>query len=435
MARYIKEAKPFSERKEEQRRLAAKVTLLLNEIEEGGEDAVRALSQRFDDWSPPSFLLTAAEISEAMKQVPPSAVEDIKFARGQIKNFALKQKEALREIEVETMPGLVLGHKNIPVDSVGCYVPGGGYPLIVSALMSVVTARTAGVKRIVAATPPHGGRPEPLVIAAMHLAGADEILILGGIQALGAMAFGMQDLSSVSMLVGPGNAFVAEAKRQLFGRVGIDLLAGPTETLLLADDSVDGELCAVDLLGQAEHGVTSPAVLITNSLRLAEDTLGWIKRLLKKMPTAATAAQAWQEYGAVLLCADHREMLTAADKIASEHVQLMTRDDEFFLNNMTNYGSLFVGPRTNVAYGDKVSGPNHILPTRGGAKWSGGLWVGKFIKTCTYQRITDDKTAASIGAFCSRLSMLEGMSGHAEQANIRIRRYGKGKAKPYEAAK
>lgn len=434
MASYIKEAKSLRERREEQRWIAARVADILATVEERGEAAIRELSQKFDNWSPESFSLTAAKITAATKQLAPTALEDIKFAQRQVRNFAIQQKAALQEVEVEAMPGLVLGHKNIPVHSVGCYVPGGKYPLIASANMSVVTAKVAGVSRIVAATPPNQGRVEPAVIAALHLGGADEIIVLGGIQAIGAMALGMDGLEPVNMLVGPGNAYVAEAKRQLFGRVGIDLLAGPTETLLIADDSVDGEICAVDLLGQAEHGPTSPAVLITNSLRLAKDTQKWVESLVAKMPTGETAAKAWQDYGAIILCADYEEMLLEADKVASEHVQLMTADDDYFLDRLMNYGALFVGPRTNVAYGDKVSGTNHILPTRGGAKYTGGLWVGKFMKTCTYQRITKDATAAELGAYCSRLCMLEGMSGHAEQANIRIRRYSDNKVEPYRAA-
>ncbi len=433
MAEYIKKGKSQGEKRQEQQEIAAKVAAILADIEARGEEAIRSLSKQFDSWSPPSFQLSKQEIEEAMKQVPPTAIEDIKFAQQQVRNFAIKQRQALQEVEVEPMEGLILGHKNIPVDSVGCYVPGGKYPLVASAHMSVVTAKVAGVGRIVASSPPAEGVPHPVVVAAMHLGGADEILTLGGIQAIGAMALGMKDLPPVAMLVGPGNAFVAEAKRQLFGRVGIDLLAGPTETLLIADDSVDGELCAIDLLGQAEHGPTSPAVLITNSRQLAEDTQVWIARLLKQMPNGETAAQAWEDYGAIILCANKEEMCQEADKIASEHVQVMTEDDDYFLTNMTNYGALFIGPRTNVAYGDKVSGTNHTLPTRRAATYTGGLWVGKFLKTCTYQRVTQDSTAAKLGDYCSRLCMLEGMSGHAEQANIRIRRYGKREVPPYQA--
>ena len=434
MAEYIKEGKPQGEKKKERQRIAATVAGILDSIDEKGEDAIRELSLKFDNWSPPSFRLSRAEIEKARKQVAATAIEDIGFAQKQVRHFARKQKEALQELEVQTLPGLILGHKNIPVGSVGCYVPGGKYPLIASAHMSLVTAKVAEVRRIVAATPPSQGAPHPLVITAMDLGGADEIFVLGGIQAIGAMALGMKDLQPVDMLVGPGNAFVAEAKRQLFGRVGIDLLAGPTETLILADETVDGELCAIDLLGQAEHGTTSPAALITDSRPLAEDTQKWIAQLLKQMPNGETAAQAWNDHGIIILCADQREMRVEADRIASEHVQVMTRDDDYFLTNMTNYGALFLGPRTNVAYGDKVSGTNHTLPTRRAATYTGGLWVGKFLKTCTYQRVLDDAAAVKLGAYCSRLSMLEGMSGHAEQANIRIRRYGGKKAPPYEAA-
>jgi len=433
MAEYIKKGKSQGEKRQEQQEIASRVAAILADIEEKGEEAIRSLSKRFDNWSPPSFHLSPQEIARAMNQVPPTAIADIKFAQQQVRNFAIKQKEALQEVEVESMGGLILGHKNIPVDSVGCYVPGGKYPLVASAHMSVVTAKVAGVKRIVATSPPADGAPHPLVVAAMHLGGADEILTLGGIQAIGAMALGMKDLPPVAMLVGPGNAFVAEAKRQLFGRVGIDLLAGPTETLLIADDRVDGELCAIDLLGQAEHGPTSPAVLITNSRQLAEDTQVWIAKLLKQMPNGETAAKAWQDYGAIILCANKEEMCQEADKIASEHVQVMTEDDDYFLTNMTNYGALFIGPRTNVAYGDKVSGTNHTLPTRKAATYTGGLWVGKFLKTCTYQRVMQDDTSAKLGTYCSRLCMLEGMSGHAEQANVRIRRYGNKEVPPYQA--
>jgi len=433
MAEYIKKGKSQGEKRQEQKEIASRVAAILTDIEEKGEEAIRSLSKRFDNWSPPSFHLSSQEIVKVMNQVPLSAIADIKFAQQQVRNFAIKQKEALQDVEVESMEGLILGHKNIPVDSVGCYVPGGKYPLVASAHMSVVTAKVAGVKRIVATSPPTDGAPHPLVVAAMHLGGADEILTLGGIQAVGAMALGMKDLPPVAMLVGPGNAFVAEAKRQLFGRVGIDLLAGPTETLLIADNRVDGELCAIDLLGQAEHGPTSPAVLITNSRLLAEDTQVWIAKLLKQMPNGETAAKAWQDYGAIILCANKEEMCQEADNIASEHVQVMTEDDDYFLTNMTNYGALFIGPRTNVAYGDKVSGTNHTLPTRKAATYTGGLWVGKFLKTCTYQRVMQDDTSAKLGTYCSRLCMLEGMSGHAEQANVRIRRYGNKEAPPYQA--
>ncbi|RUY35630.1 histidinol dehydrogenase, partial [Mesorhizobium sp. M7A.F.Ca.US.001.04.1.1] len=351
-------------------------------------------------------------------------LEDIRFAQVQVRNFAEKQRACLQDLEVETLPGVVLGHKNIPVETVGCYVPGGKYPMVASAHMSVVTAKVAGVKKIVACAPPFQGGPHPAIVAAMHLGGADEIYVLGGIQAVGAMALGTETIGRVDMLVGPGNAFVAEAKRQLYGRIGIDLFAGPTETLVIADDSVDGEICATDLLGQAEHGPTSPAVLLTNSLKLARDTMAEIERQLKILPTAEIAARAWADYGEVIVCDSYEEMVVEADRIASEHVQVMTRDPDYFLDNMRNYGALFLGPRTNVAYGDKVIGTNHTLPTKKAARYTGGLWVGKFIKTCTYQRVLTDEASAMIGEYCSRLCVLEGFYGHAEQANIRVRRYG-----------
>ena len=341
-----------------------------------------------------------------------------------MRNFAVKQKECLRDLEVETMPGVVLGHRNIPVGAVGCYVPGGRYPMIASAHMSVVTAKVAGVSRVIASAPPTKGVPHPAIVAAMHMGGADEILVLGGVQAVAAMALGTHSIKPVDMLVGPGNAFVAEAKRQLYGRVGIDLFAGPTETLVIADETVDAEMCATDLLGQAEHGPTSPAVLITDSARLARETMAEVERLLSILPTGDVARQAWQDYGEVIVCADLEEMRVEADRLASEHVQVMTRDDDFFLKGMTNYGALFLGPRTNVSYGDKVIGTNHTLPTKKAARYTGGLWVGKFMKTCTYQRVLTDEASAMIGEYCSRLCMLEGFVGHAEQANVRVRRYG-----------
>jgi sulfopropanediol 3-dehydrogenase len=350
-------------------------------------------------------------------------VEDIRFAQEQVRRFAEIQRSALKDVEVETLPGVVLGHKNIPVNSVGCYVPGGKYPLVASAHMSVVTAKVAGVPRVIAAAPPFNGKPSPAIVVAMDMAGADEIYCLGGVQALGAMALGTQTIKPVDMLVGPGNAYVAEAKRQLFGRVGIDLFAGPTETLVIADDSVDGELCATDLLGQAEHGPNSPAVLLTNSRALAEETMREIERQLKILPTGEVAGRAWRDYGQVILCDTYEEMVKVADEIASEHVQVMTRDPDFFLKNMTNYGALFLGPQTNVSYGDKVIGTNHTLPTGKAARYTGGLWVGKFLKTCTYQRILTPQASKFIGEYCSRLCALEGFMGHKEQADIRVRRY------------
>lgn len=425
MARHLKQSQKASERAETDAGVRRQVEDILARIEAEGDAAVRALSTQFDGWTPESFRLTEPEIEAALSKVSRQDLDDIRFAQAQVRNFAEVQRAALRDVEVETLPGVILGHRNIPVNSVGCYVPGGKYPMVASAHMSVVTAKVAGVKRVVASAPPFKGAPHPAIVAAMHLAGADEILVLGGIQAVGAMALGTQSIAPVDMLVGPGNAFVAEAKRQLYGRVGIDLFAGPTETLIIADDSVDAEICATDLLGQAEHGPTSPAILLTTSEKLAYATLAEVERLLKILPTAEIAARAWSDFGEVIVVGSDAEMVAEADRIASEHVQVMTRDPEYFLQNMTNYGALFLGPRTNVAYGDKVIGTNHTLPTRGAARYTGGLWVGKFLKTCTYQRVTTDAASALIGEKCSRLCMLEGFAGHAEQANVRVRRYGK----------
>jgi sulfopropanediol 3-dehydrogenase len=402
----------------------ATVEGILADIEKRGDAAVRELSERFDKWSPQSFRLSDSEIEEAISKVAPRDLEDVRFAQGQVRNFAEKQLACIKDLEVETLPGVVLGHKNIPVETVGCYVPGGKYPMVASAHMSVVTAKVAGVKKIVACAPPFQGGPHPAIVAAMHMGGADEIYVLGGVQAVAAMALGTETMARVDMLVGPGNAFVAEAKRQLYGRIGIDLFAGPTETLVIADDSVDGEICATDLLGQAEHGPTSPAVLLTNSEKLARDTMAEIERQLKVLPTADIASKSWADYGEVIVCDSYDEMVSEADRIASEHVQVMTRDPDYFLENMRNYGALFLGPRTNVAYGDKVIGTNHTLPTKKAARYTGGLWVGKFIKTCTYQRVLTDEASAMIGEYCSRLCVLEGFLAHAEQANIRVRRYG-----------
>jgi len=420
--RYIKKGKSQTEVAEADAKVRRIVEETLDDIAARGDAAVRQYSERFDEWSPSSFRLTPGEISECYERVPPATQDDIRFAQEQIGNFARVQRDALRDVEVETLPGVTLGHKNIPVNSVGCYVPGGKYPMVASAHMSVVTAKVAGVHRVVASAPPHGGAPNAAIVVAMDMAGADEILTLGGVQAVGAMALGTETVAPVDMLVGPGNAFVAEAKRQLFGRVGIDLFAGPTETLLIADDSVDGELCAADLLGQAEHGPTSPAVLLTNSEQLARDTIAEVERQLEVLPTADVAAHSWAEYGQVILCDSYEEMVQVADDIASEHVQVMTRDPDYFLENMKNYGALFLGPETNVAYGDKVIGTNHTLPTKKAARYTGGLWVGKFIKTCTYQKVTAEATAM-IGEYCSRLCALEGFMGHKEQADIRVRRY------------
>ena len=433
MIDYLKRGKPEANRAEEDAKVRAVVEATLKEIEEHGDSAVRALSEQFDGYSPASFRLSASEIEAAMQQVSPQDMEDIRFAQAQIRRFAEAQKASMKDIEVETLPGVVLGHRNIPVQSVGCYVPGGKFPMVASAHMSVLTASVAGVPRIVASAPPHQGAPHPAIVAAMHLGGAHEIYVLGGIQSVGAMALGTETIEPVHMLVGPGNAYVAEAKRQLFGRVGIDLFAGPTETMVIADETVDAEICATDLLGQAEHGYNSPAFLITNSRRLAQDTMAEVERLLKILPTAETAAASWRDYGEVILCDSYEEMLAAANDIASEHVQVMTDRDDWFLENMTCYGALFLGARTNVANGDKVIGTNHTLPTRKAGRYTGGLWVGKFLKTHSYQKVLTDEAAAEVGAYCSRLCMLEGFVGHAEQANVRVRRYG-GLNVPYGAA-
>jgi sulfopropanediol 3-dehydrogenase len=424
MPRHLKTAMRAEVRAEADAAVRRTVEETLARIGAEGDAAVRALSKQFDGWEPGQFRLSEVEIEKAISQVSRQDLADIRFAQEQVGNFARHQRAALQDIEVETLPGVVLGHRNIPVNSVGCYVPGGKYPMVASAHMSVVTAKVAGVKRVIASAPPFRGAPHPAIVAAMHMAGADEIYVLGGMQAVGAMALGTESIAPVDMLVGPGNAFVAEAKRQLYGRVGIDLFAGPTETLVIADDSVDAELCATDLLGQAEHGPTSPAVLLTDSEALARATMAEVERLLTILPTAGIAAQAWKDYGEVIVCDSLDEMVAEADRIASEHVQVMTRDPDYFLRHMTNYGALFLGPRTNVAYGDKVIGTNHTLPTRGAARYTGGLWVGKFLKTCTYQRVLTDEASAMVGEACSRLCMLEGFVGHAEQANVRVRRYG-----------
>jgi sulfopropanediol 3-dehydrogenase len=433
MAKYLKRGRDAAQRAEDNSKVRTTVEAILADIEKRGDAAVRELSVKFDQWDRKDYRLTDAEIKACVAQLSARNIEDIKFAQEQVRNFAQHQREALKDIEVETLPGIVLGHKNIPVNSVGCYVPGGKYPLLASAHMSVITAKVAGVPRIATCAPPFHGKPAPAIVAAQHFAGADEIYCLGGIQAVGAMALGTETIASVDMLVGPGNAFVAEAKRQLYGRVGIDLFAGPTETLVIADETVDGELCATDLLGQAEHGPNSPAILLTNSEKLARDTMAEVERILKILPTGAIAAKAWEDYGEVIVCDSEEEMVAEADRVASEHVQVMTRDPDYFLNHMTNYGALFLGPRTNVSYGDKVIGTNHTLPTNKAARYTGGLWVGKFLKTVTYQRVLTDAASAKIGEYCSRLCMLEGFAGHAEQANIRVRRYG-GRNIPYATA-
>ncbi|WP_420006101.1 histidinol dehydrogenase [Arenibacterium sp. LLYu02] len=421
---YLKRGKPDTERAEDDAKVRATVESTLKAIEERGDAAVRELSEKFDNYSPASYRLSAAEIDALIAEVSASDLADIKFAQEQVRNFAQAQRDSMLDIEIETMPGVILGHKNIPVQSVGCYVPAGKFPMVASAHMSVATASVAGVPRIIACTPPFQGKPNAAVIAAMHLGGAHEIYVLGGIQAIGAMAIGTETIAPVDMLVGPGNAFVAEAKRQLYGRVGIDLFAGPTETMVIADETVDAEMCATDLLGQAEHGYNSPAVLLTNSKKLAEDTLSEIARILEILPTAATAKVSWDEYGEVIVCDTYDEMLEVANDIASEHVQVMTDRDDWFLEKMHSYGALFLGPRTNVANGDKVIGTNHTLPTKKAGRYTGGLWVGKYLKTHSYQKVTTDEAAALIGAYGSRLCMLEGFVGHAEQCNLRVRRYG-----------
>ena len=422
--RYLKESKSQSERREDDAKVKAIVEDTLGDIEARGDAAIRELSEKFDKYSPASFKLSDDEIKALIAEVSPRDLDDIRFAQDQVRQFAEAQRASMTDIEVETMPGVILGHKNIPVQSVGCYVPAGKFPMVASAHMSVLTASVAGVPRIIAATPPFKGKPNPAVIAAMHMGGAHEIYVLGGMQGIGAMALGTETIDPVHMLVGPGNAFVAEAKRQLFGRVGIDLFAGPTETMVIADETVDAELCATDLLGQAEHGYNSPAVLLTNSEDLARQTMEEIDRLLKILPTAETASVSWDEYGEVIVCDSYDEMLQMADEITSEHVQVMPDREDWFLEHMTCYGALFLGPRTNVANGDKVIGTNHTLPTKKAGRYTGGLWVGKFLKTHSYQKVTTDEAATEIGAYCSRLCMLEGFVGHAEQANVRVRRYG-----------
>jgi len=423
MIRYLKDGISAEQVKAEDAQVRQTVEQILADIEARGDSAVQELAKKFDNWDQPTFRLSEEEVAAAVAGLPEQTIADIKFAQEQIRNFAQVQHDSMQEVEVETLPGVVLGHKHIPVNSVGCYVPGGKYPMVASAHMSVVTAKVAGVQRIIACAPPYQGRPHPAIVTAMHLGGATEIYCLGGVQAVGAMALGTETIQSVDMLVGPGNAYVAEAKRQLFGRVGIDLFAGPTETLVIADDSCDAELCAVDLLGQAEHGLNSPAVLLTNSETLARDTMSEVDRQLTILSTAETAGQAWRDYGQVIVCDTEEEMIVKADEIASEHVQVMTRSPKTFLDGMTNYGALFLGQETNVSYGDKVIGTNHTLPTKKAARYTGGLWVGKFLKTCTYQRVLTKEASVLIGEYCSRLCALENFAGHKEQADIRVRRY------------
>jgi sulfopropanediol 3-dehydrogenase len=422
MARFLKEGISQEDKDDADTKVRKTVEAILEDIKARGDAALKDYSEKFDGWQPKNFRLSRAEIDACYDQVTKQNIVDIKFAQAQVRGFAEIQKAALVDVEQETLPGVILGHKNIPVNSVGCYVPGGKYPMVASAHMSVVTAKVAGVKRIIACAPPFNGQPSPAIVVAQDMAGANEIYCLGGVQAMGAMALGTEQVAPVDMLVGPGNAFVAEAKRQLFGRVGIDLLAGPTETLIIADETVDGELCAADLLGQAEHGPTSPAILLTNSEDLAHETMKEVERQLNILPTGEVARAAWEDYGQVIVCDSYEEMLGEADRIASEHVQVMTKDPDYFLDNMTNYGALFLGPETNVSYGDKVIGTNHTLPTKGAGRYTGGLWVGKFIKTHTYQRITE-AASIEVGKYCSRLCALEGFAGHKEQADIRLRRY------------
>lgn len=419
----LKRGKSNVELQEAESNVKEIVSKVINNVEINGDKAVRELSKQFDKWSPNNFLLTEKEIHEAIESLPKQVIEDIKFAQEQIKNFAERQRDSIKDIEVETLPGVILGHKNIPVNSVGCYIPGGRYPMVASSHMSILTAKIAGVKRVIASTPPINGQLPSATIAAMHLAGADDIYILGGIQAMAAMAIGTETIKPVDMIVGPGNAYVAEAKRQLFGRVGIDLLAGPTETLVIADESADAEMIATDLLGQAEHGPTSPSALITTSEKLAKETEIEIERQLKILPTSNIARVAWEDYGSIILVEDLEEAVVEADKLAYEHVQILTKDPNYFLENMTNYGALFLGPETNVAYGDKVIGTNHTLPTKKAARYTGGLWVGKFLKTCTYQKVTPE-ASVKIGEYAARLCELEGFIGHKEQAMIRVKRYG-----------
>ena len=431
MADYLKRGASTEATAGTDRAVRETVETILADIASRGDAAVRDLSIKFDRWDRVDYRLSPREIQDCIDQLTGQDLKDIEFAQTQVRNFAQIQRDSMKNVEVETLPGVVLGHTHIPVGAAGCYVPGGKYPLLASAHMSVITAKVAGVPRVITCAPPFGGKPAPAIVAAQAMAGADEIYCLGGIQAVAAMGLGTASIAAVDILVGPGNAFVAEAKRQLFGRVGIDLFAGPTETLVIADEiGADGELCATDLLGQAEHGPESPAILLTTSRKLAEETMREVERLLTILPTADIARRAWDNFGEVIVADDDADMVRIADEIASEHVQVMTRDPDYFLHHMRNYGALFLGPRTNVSFGDKVIGTNHTLPTKKAARYTGGLWVGKFIKTCTYQRVLTDEASAMIGEYCSRLCALEGFAGHGEQANIRVRRYG-GRNVPY----
>ena len=425
MAKWLKQAISKQDKDEAQQQVRETVEKLLADIETRGDTAVRELSKRFDNWEPEKFKLSEEQIQDCINRLDTRTLDDIRFAQDQIRNFAQLQRDSMKDVEEETLPGVILGHRHIPMNRVGSYVPGGKFPMVASAHMSVVTAKVAGVKEIITCAPPYQGKPADAIVAAQSMGGADAIYVIGGVQAVAAMALGTESIPAVDMLVGPGNAYVAEAKRQLYGRVGIDLFAGPTETLVIADETVDGEMCATDLLGQAEHGPTSPAILLTNSKNLAEKTMEEVDRQLNTLSTSDTAAPAWRDYGQVIVADSYDEMVEIANDLAFEHVQVMTDRDDWFLENMSNYGSLFLGPRTNVSYGDKVIGTNHTLPTLKAARYTGGLWVGKYIKTCTYQKVLTDEATVKIGEYCSRLCELEGFAGHQEQADLRLRRYRK----------
>ena len=416
MAKWLKQAISKQDKDEAQQQVRETVEKLLTDIEIRGDTAVRELSKRFDNWEPEKFKLSEEQIQDCINRLDTRTLDDIRFAQDQIRNFAQLQRDSMKDVEEETLPGVILGHRHIPMNRVGSYVPGGKFPMVASAHMSVVTAKVAGVKEIITCAPPYQGKPADAIVAAQSMGGADAIYVIGGVQAVAAMALGTESIPAVDMLVGPGNAYVAEAKRQLYGRVGIDLFAGPTETLVIADETVDGEMCATDLLGQAEHGPTSPAILLTNSENLAKQTMEEVDRQLNSLSTSDTAAPAWRDYGQVIVADSYDEMVEIANDLAFEHVQVMTDRDDWFLENMSNYGSLFLGPRTNVSYGDKVIGTNHTLPTLKAARYTGGLWVGKYIKTCTYQKVLTDEATVKIGEYCSRLCELEGFAGHQEQA-------------------